>query len=54
MKRCTTMDDGRVMSRRFEAREEGVVPEAAFVGPAINTAANSVAKEVAAWVMAAQ
>lgn len=49
-----TMDDGRVISRRFEAREEGVLPEAASVGPAINSAANDVAKEVAAWVLSAQ
>lgn len=49
-----TLDDGRVMSRRFEAREEGVLPEAASVGPAINAAANTVAKEVAAWVMSAE
>ncbi|MEO1220426.1 MAG: ABC-type transport auxiliary lipoprotein family protein [Pseudomonadota bacterium] len=49
-----TLDDGRVMSRRFEAREEGVLPEAASVGPAINVAANTVAKEVAAWVMSAE
>lgn len=49
-----TLDDGRVISRRFEAREEGVLGEAASVGPALNSAANTVAKEVAAWVMAAQ
>ena len=49
-----TRDDGRVMSRRFEAREEGILAEAASVGPALNEAANTVASEVAAWVMAAQ
>ena len=49
-----TLDDGRVTSRRFEAREEGVLGEAASVGPALNSAANTVAKDVAAWVMAAQ
>ena len=49
-----TLDDGRVMSRRFEAREEGILPEAASIAPAINTAANNVAKEVAAWVLSAQ
>jgi cholesterol transport system auxiliary component len=48
-----TMDDGTVMSRRFEARESGVLPEAASVGPALNRAANEVAGEVAAWVLAA-
>ncbi|KEO90316.1 ABC transporter [Erythrobacter longus] len=49
-----TMDDGRVTSRRFEAREDGVLPEAASVGPALNVAANTVAKDVAAWVLAAE
>lgn len=49
-----TMDDGRVTSRRFEAREDGVLPEAAAVGPALNTAANTVAKDVAAWVLSAE
>lgn len=49
-----TMDDGRVTSRRFEAREDGVLPEAASVGPALNAAANTVAKDVAAWVLAAE
>ncbi len=49
-----TLDDGRVLSRRFEAREEGIAPEAAFVAPAINAAANAVATEVAAWVLSAE
>jgi cholesterol transport system auxiliary component len=49
-----TLDDGRVLSRRFEAREEGILAEAASVGPALNEAANTVASDVAAWVMAAQ
>jgi cholesterol transport system auxiliary component len=49
-----TLDDGRVMSRRFEAREDGVLPEAASVGPAINAAANTVATDVAAWVLSAE
>lgn len=43
--------DGRVVSRRFEAREEGVVAEPAFVGPALNRAANQVASEVAEWLI---
>lgn len=47
-----TMADGTVRSRRFEAREEGILPEAAFVGPALNRTANAVAGEVAAWVIA--
>ena len=42
-----------VESRRFEAREEGIAPEAAAVGPALNRAANRVAAEVADWVMGA-
>ncbi|MEE4199800.1 ABC-type transport auxiliary lipoprotein family protein [Erythrobacter sp.] len=48
-----TMDDGSVASRRFEAREDGVLPEAAAVGPALNRVANSVAQDVADWVIAA-
>jgi len=46
-----TAADGTVKSRRFEARESGVVAETASVGPALNRAANTVAGEVAAWVM---
>jgi cholesterol transport system auxiliary component len=42
--------DGQVRTRRFENRVSGVVPEAAFVGPALNEAANAVAQEVAEWV----
>ena len=42
--------DGTVSSRRFEARESGVLPEAASVGPAVNRAANTVAGEVAEWM----
>lgn len=47
-----TDDEGKVTSRRFEAREDGVLAEAALVGPALNRAANTVAGEVAAWVLA--
>lgn len=43
--------DGTVISRRFEARESGVAPEAAFVGPALNRAANRVAKDVSDWMV---
>lgn len=46
-------EDGTVRSRRFEARETGVPAEASAVGPALNAAANTVAAEVAAWVLAA-
>jgi len=49
-----TLDDGRVRSQRFEAREDGIAPVAASVAPALNTAANTVAKDVAAWVMSAE
>ncbi len=43
--------DGTVTSRRFEARESDVLPEAEFVGPAMNRTANVVAAEVADWVL---
>lgn len=46
-----TDESGTVRSRRFEAREPGVLPEAASVGPALNRAANSVAGEIADWVI---
>ena len=42
---------GGAVTRRFEARESGVVAEAASIGPALNRAANTVAVEVADWVM---
>lgn len=42
--------DGRVMTRRFEERVEGVLPEAVAVGAALNDAANEVADQVAEWV----
>ena len=45
-----TMEDGTVMSRRFEASESGVLPEAGSVGPALNRAANTLAGEVADWM----
>ena len=41
---------GVVETRRFEAREDGVLPEATFVGPALNRVANQVAAEVAEWM----
>lgn len=44
------MPDGRVQTRRFEARVPGVAADAAAVGPALNQAANQVAGEVAEWV----
>ncbi|MBD2842588.1 ABC-type transport auxiliary lipoprotein family protein [Erythrobacter rubeus] len=48
-----TQEDGSVTSRRFEARETGVLPEPGSVGPALNRAANTVADEVAVWVTGA-
>ncbi|TAD72951.1 MAG: ABC transporter [Sphingomonadales bacterium] len=42
--------DGKVMTRRFEARETGIPAEARAVGAALNTAANRVAADVADWV----
>lgn len=44
--------EGRVTTRRFEAREAGVAPEARAVGAALNVAANKVAREVADWMAA--
>jgi cholesterol transport system auxiliary component len=42
--------DGKVITRRFEARETGVPAEGRAVGAALNVAANRVAAEVADWV----
>ena len=44
--------EGKVTSRRFEARETGVLAEGRAVGAALNRAANTVAGEVADWVAA--
>jgi cholesterol transport system auxiliary component len=41
---------GAISARRFEARVPGVAAEAAVVGPALNRAANDVARQVADWV----
>lgn len=45
---------GPIVTKRFEAVVPGVKPEAAAVGPAVNDAANKVAREVSAWVKAEQ
>jgi cholesterol transport system auxiliary component len=45
-----TDGEGQVTTRRFEARQSGVQPEARAVGAALNAAANTVAGEVADWV----
>jgi len=42
---------GVVRSRRFEAEVSGVAADAAAVGPALNKAANQVAKEAAGWIL---
>lgn len=42
--------DGTVTTRRFEASEAGVLPEAFPVGEALNRTANTVANEIADWV----
>lgn len=39
-----------ISTRRFEATVRGVEPKVEFVGPALNRAANDVAKQVAAWM----
>lgn len=41
---------GEVVTRRFEAAVNGVEPKAKYVGPALNKAANDVARQVADWV----
>lgn len=44
------LPEGRVLTRRFEERIDGVAPEATAVGAALNEAANTVADQVAEWV----
>jgi len=41
---------GAISTKRFEARVEGVEPSAKAVGPALNRAANDVARQVSDWV----
>ncbi|EIZ78608.1 hypothetical protein WSK_2656 [Novosphingobium sp. Rr 2-17] len=40
---------GPITQRRFESVVSNIEPKAAFVGPALNQAANDVAKQVADW-----
>ena len=48
---ATLLDsDGVVRQQRFEAIETGVLADAASVGPALNSAANDVARQVADWL----
>ncbi|WP_017664778.1 ABC-type transport auxiliary lipoprotein family protein [Porphyrobacter sp. AAP82] len=42
--------DGAVATRRFEAKQSGVTPDARSVGAGLNAAANTVAAQVAEWV----
>jgi cholesterol transport system auxiliary component len=42
--------NGAVVTRRFESIVPGIAPEAEFIGPALNQAANNVAGQVADWV----
>ncbi|MEO0698392.1 MAG: ABC-type transport auxiliary lipoprotein family protein [Pseudomonadota bacterium] len=42
---------GNATTRRFEARESGVEADASAIGPALNRAANTVADEVAQWML---
>lgn len=42
---------GGAITRRFEARESGISADAASVGPALNRAANTLARDVADWVL---
>lgn len=46
-----TLADGTVQSKRFEGVVPGIQPKAEFVGPALNQAANDVARQVAAWIL---
>jgi cholesterol transport system auxiliary component len=48
----TSGTGGVVETRRFEARESGVLAEAGAVGPALNRVANRVAEDVARWMTA--
>lgn len=44
--------EDKLATRRFEARVDGILPEAGSVGPALNTAANDIARQVSDWVEA--
>lgn len=45
-----TSASGEVISRRFEAIVPDVAPKGARIGPALNQAANDVARQVADWL----
>lgn len=42
---------GQVVTRRFEARESGIAAQTSAIGPALNRAANTIAREVADWML---
>lgn len=44
---------GEIVTRRFEAAVQDVEPEAEAVGPALNRAANDVARQIADWIKGA-
>lgn len=44
------LPDGTVRTQRFESEQTGVLPDALSVAPALNSAANDVAAQVAEWV----
>ncbi|MEZ5743397.1 MAG: ABC-type transport auxiliary lipoprotein family protein [Sphingomonadaceae bacterium] len=46
-----TDGSGTVRSRRFEARVPGIAAESSQVAPALNSAANDIAQEVADWLV---
>ncbi len=45
--------DGKIVTRRFESVVSGIEPKAKNVGPALNRAANDVARQIAAWIKTA-
>ena len=44
-------EDGSVRSRRFQSEVPGIAADVTAVAPALNQAANDVAKQVAAWLL---
>lgn len=48
--RSSGNDGNQIATKRFEAIVSGVEPKAAAVGPALNRAANDVARQVADWL----
>jgi cholesterol transport system auxiliary component len=44
------LPDGQIETRRFESSVSGIDPEPDEIGPALNRAANKVARDIADWV----